>query len=310
MRGTEADAAGTRLFEREGEIRRIRAALERAADGHGSLVVVEGPAGIGKSRLLSEACAHGAECGLQALRARGGVLERDLAYGAVRLLLERPLAALEAAERDDVLGGAAALAVPALAAAGTEQQAPADRAFTVDHGLFWCLANLAERRPLLLALDDAHWFDAPSLRFLNYLARRLGDLPVAMIVATRDDERGPEPLLVEQLTVEPDAEVLRPLPLSPDGVAAVLEERMGGPVAREFGIACHAAVGGNPFLLSELVGALAADGVRPTADAAARVRQVRPPTLSRAILLRLARMHAGDAELATAVAVLGEGVDL
>ncbi len=47
----------------------------------------------------------------------------------------------------------------------------------------------------MLALDDAHWFDAPSLRFLHYLARRVADLPLAMIVATRHDERGVEPLL-------------------------------------------------------------------------------------------------------------------
>jgi hypothetical protein len=61
------------------------------------------------------------------------------------------------------------------------------------------------------------------------------------------------------------------------------------PVAPAFGAACHLAVGGNPFLLTELAGALVRDGVRPTSDAAVRVRDVRPPTLSRAILLRLAR---------------------
>jgi len=166
-------------------LRRIRAALGQALEGAGSVLVIEGPAGIGKSRLLAEACALAEADGLQVLRARGGVLERDLAYGAVRLLLERPLAALGDAEREDVLSGAAALAAPALAAAGAEHTASPDRGFAVDHGLFWCVANLAERRPLLLALDDAHWFDAPSLRFVHYLARRVADLPLAMILATR-----------------------------------------------------------------------------------------------------------------------------
>ncbi|MGI8594407.1 MAG: AAA family ATPase [Solirubrobacteraceae bacterium] len=300
----------TGLLEREAEMSRICSALDDVSRGEGALLVIEGPAGIGKSRLLAEACGHAEPAGLQVLRARGGVLERDLAYGAVRLLLERPLAALSERERDDVLGGAAGLVAPALAAAGGEQQAPGDRGFAVIHGLFWCISNLADRRPLLLALDDAHWFDAPSLRFLLYLARRVAELPVAMIVATRPDERGPEPLLVEQLGVEPDAEVLRPAAFTPDGVSAVLSERMGGVVAPEFGAACHAAVGGNPFLLSELAGALVADGVRPAASAAAHLRDVRPPTLSRAILLRLGRMPAGAAELATAVAILGEGVSL
>lgn len=152
------------------------------------MLVVEGPAGIGKSRLLAVACDLADECGLQALRARGGLLERDLAYGAVRMLLERALAALDAPQREDVLGGAAALSAPALSAGGGEQPASADRGFAVIHGLFWCVANLAERRPLLLVLDDAHWFDAASLRFALYLARRVGDLPVAIVVATREDE--------------------------------------------------------------------------------------------------------------------------
>ena len=310
--GVIEDRAGarTRLVERAAEMRRIRSVIDAAPRGAGALLVVEGPAGIGKSRLLAEASAHAEHAGLQVLRARGGALERDLAYGAIRLLLERPLAALTEPERGDVLGGAAALAAPALAAAGAEQQSPADREYAVLHGLFWCVSNLAERRPVVLALDDAHWFDAPSLRFLLYLARRVDELPVAIIVATRPDERGPEPLLVQQLTVEPDAEVLRPAPFTPDGVTAVLGERMAEIVAPEFGAACHAAVGGNPFLLSELAGALVADGVRPTASAVGHVRDVRPQTLSRAILLRLGRMPVGAAELATAVAVLGEQVSL
>lgn len=110
--------ASPRLVERKAEMRRLRSVVEGAAAGAGALLVIEGPAGIGKSRLLSEACGQAEHAGLQVLRARGGVLERDLAYGAVRLLLERPLAALSAFEREAVLGGAAGLAAPALAARG------------------------------------------------------------------------------------------------------------------------------------------------------------------------------------------------
>jgi DNA-binding SARP family transcriptional activator/DNA-binding CsgD family transcriptional regulator len=306
----EVDGGGMQLVERAEEMRRVRQALDAAVSGAGSLLIVEGPAGIGKSRLLAEAGVLARTAGLQVLRARGGVMERDLAYGAVRLLLERPLAAMGEDERADVLTGAAALAAPALATAGAEQQAPADRGFAVDHGLFWCIANLAERRALLLALDDAHWFDAPSLRFLHYLARRVADLPVMMLVASRPDEDGREALLAQRLTVQPGAQLLRPAPLTPDGVGAVLRERMAHTVAPEFAASCHTAVRGNPFLLSELAGALVADGIAPTADAAARVRHVRPPTLSRAILLRLGRMPTGATQLATAVAVLGEEVSL
>ena len=89
----------------------------------------------------------------------------------------------------------------------------------------------------------------------------------------------------------------------------MIGERMG-PAAHDFGVACHAAVGGNPFLLSELTGVLVRDGVRPTAAQAAGVRAVRPRTVARAILLRLGRMPAAASELAAAVAVLGDGGSL
>lgn len=112
------------LVERDAEMVRLGTGLERATAGDGSLLVVEGPAGIGKSRLLA----------MQVLRARGGVLERDLAYRAVRQLMERPLAALSEAECVDVLGGAAAPAKPALALVGSEAAAPPDRSHAIEHG--------------------------------------------------------------------------------------------------------------------------------------------------------------------------------
>jgi hypothetical protein len=131
------------------------------------------------------------------------LVERETELRRVRVARARE------GEWRDVLAGAAALAAPALAVTGADQQPAPAGGCSVVHGLFSCIANLGERGPLLLALDDAHWFDAPSLRFLRYLARRVADLPVAMILATRLDEPGPEPQLVQQLTLEPGAEILR-----------------------------------------------------------------------------------------------------
>src|SRR2546425_631610 len=58
-----------------------------------------------------------------------------------------------------------------------------DEAFALMHGLYWLTANLADRTPLLIAVDDAHWVDGPTLRFLHYLAQRLAGLPVAVALA-------------------------------------------------------------------------------------------------------------------------------
>ena len=172
------------------------------------------------------------------------------------------------------------------------------------------MAHLAERAPLVLVLDDAHWFDAASLRFVVYLVRRLVDLPVVVVVGLRPDASGAAaPDLLAELMLEPDAVLLRPAPLSVSGIGTLLVARMGRDVAPEFASSCHHAVRGNPFLLTHLAGALVADGAEPTAANAPRVREVRPRTVSRSILLRLARLPAGSTELAHALAVLGSDAE-
>ena len=76
-----------------------------------------------------------------------------------------------------------------------EAAAP-DASFTVLHGLYWLCANLAGDEPLVLTVDDAHWADAPSLRFLAFLLPRLEELSLALVVATRPEaERAAAPLL-------------------------------------------------------------------------------------------------------------------
>src|SRR3954451_15500186 len=91
------DADG--LIEREDELALIGEALAEVASGTGAIVVVEGAAGIGKTRLLRAARTRAAERGFRVLRASGGELERDYSYGVVHQLLDRPLAELPAERR-------------------------------------------------------------------------------------------------------------------------------------------------------------------------------------------------------------------
>src|SRR5206468_8483765 len=81
-------------------------------------------------------------------------------------------------------------------------------------------------------------------------------------------------------------------------------------VDRSFSGACRVATGGNPFLLRELLRELAAEGIAPTAGRVPLVRQLAPPTVARAVLLRLARLGDEASALARAVAVLGDVVPL
>jgi DNA-binding CsgD family transcriptional regulator len=279
------------LVGRDAEQQALAAAVEAARGSAGRVVVVEGPAGIGKTRLLDAACERaGPE--FTVLRTRCAELERDLAYGVVTALFERRLADADDDERARLLAGAAALAQVPLG----QGQAGASHADL--HGLYWLAVNLARESPLLLVVDDLHWADEPSLRWLAYVARRLDDLPVLVLVATRGSERA----LIAALLGE--AEVLRPAPLTDEAAAELVLEHLGTDADAHFCAACLEAAAGNPFLLVELLRQLDADGVTPTAASADGVRGVRPPVIAHAVLVRLARLPDAAQRLATAVALL------
>jgi tetratricopeptide (TPR) repeat protein len=275
------------LLERERELAELERNVAAAAAGAGRVLVVEGPAGIGKTRLLAEACATARAAGTTVLRARGGVLERDFAFGVARQLL---------GEDVDIAGG---------------ESAPGeDPAFAAIRGLYAETARLAARGPLLLAVDDAHWADQASLRWLSYVARRIEELPVLVLVALRPGEPGAEAALVTRIAEEAGAQVVRPSPLSAAAARAVVTAALGAGAGEEFCAACHTASGGNPFFLRELVTELAAEGVEPTREAARHVEAVGPATVSRAVLLRIGRLPRPAEAIARAVAVLGDAAEL
>src|SRR5262245_60397743 len=147
-----------RLFERGRELDELDAHFARSAAGEGRLVVVEGPAGIGKSRLLAE-IRRRAEGSMRVLSARGSGLEGEFAFGVVRQLFEAELTA--PARREELLAGAAASAAVVFGEPGSGTDG-AGATFASLHGLYWLVLNLAEDAPLLLAVDDLHWCDRPS----------------------------------------------------------------------------------------------------------------------------------------------------
>ena len=300
------------LLERGDELAEIERALAAAAEG-GGMLLIEGPAGIGKTQLVEAACSRAAATGMQVLRARGGELERDLAFGIVQQLFTPPLERAGREERRELLSGAAGLAAPALGAA-VEHDAPvppgvdpADAAF---HGVYWLCANLGARAPLLLAVDDAHWADERSLRWLAHIARRLDELPALLLVARRTGEPGASSAPLDALAGEAVARALRPQPLSPTGTATVVRASLGDGASDELCAACHAATTGNPFLIGELVFELATTGELDDADAPGRVARLGPEGVARAVLLRLARSPERAVPLAQALAVLGSEGEL
>ncbi len=181
------------LLERERELAELDASANEACAGAGRLVVIEAAAGLGKTRLLQAARESGRRAGMRVLAARATELERDFPFALARQLFEPALAALDGPEREALLSGAVGPARGALGIAQSDASAePATDTFAVLHGLYWLTAAFAEQRPLLLAVDDAHWADAASLDFLRFLLPRLEELPVLLVVTCRPDEAGAE----------------------------------------------------------------------------------------------------------------------
>ena len=306
-----AGSTPTLLLEREGELEGVAGVLRRAGHGRGGLLLVEGPAGIGKTAILGAAAALASSEGMRVLRAHGAVLEREFAFGIVRQLFEPPLAQASAEEALEVLQGPAGQAAELLGlpkAPGTPDEAHgADPSFTVLHGLYWLCANLAAQRPLLLSIDDGHWADASSLRFLTFLMPRLEELPVALLIAMRPEELRPVEGLLAALAADASAERVRPAPLSRSAVGRIVAERLATVADPAFEAACHDATGGTPFLVNQLAGALRERGIAPNRAGAALVAGLGGSDVGRWLGTRLASLGRAPSALARAVAVLESG---
>jgi DNA-binding SARP family transcriptional activator/DNA-binding CsgD family transcriptional regulator len=304
------------LLEREGPLAAIEEMIESATRSEGSVVAVEAAAGLGKSALLALAGDRAAARGLRVACARGADLERDFPFGIVRQLLE-PVVAREAArEGRDPFDGAAGLASPLFRA--PQEPVSSERPGTGSlespgvamHGLYWLAANLAERGPMLLCVDDLHWGDTASLRWLHYLARRLEGPPFALLVASRPGEAGSDTEVLAAIAAEPITRLVRLEPLSEQASGLFARRALGVPADERFCAACHAVSGGNPFLLGELTGTLAREGVEPTEASVSLVREFVPESVTRALALRLGRLPEAAGALARAVAILGSGPTL
>jgi DNA-binding CsgD family transcriptional regulator len=210
------------LFERDGELSRLRWALSDAMDGRGSATLIRGPLGIGRSALLAEIAASAAGMGARVLSA--DAMPSDLAHPfRVTSRLLRPI--------------------------GT----PADWL----SALAFCAESERSGRPLVLLVDDLQWTDDASLRWLRSCAREAHRLRVAIIGTLRDGDAASDRPALRDLAATAEL-VLRPEPLSTAG--AMLRQVLGEEVTTELADACHRASAGIPLLLAELGQDLVARG--------------------------------------------------
>jgi DNA-binding CsgD family transcriptional regulator len=283
-------AAAGPLFERTAELDALAAAVSRLADGRGAVVMLEAPAGLGKTALLDHAGRLAEDAGCMLRRAAPGPLERHFPFGVVRALLEAPVRAATALERKRLEAGPAADAVRLLQGG----RAPTRDAGTlIAHSVLWLCSALAATRPLVLIIDDAQWADRPSLKALSYLAGRIEEMPALVIVAARADDPTAPTDLLSLLSGARTATTLRPRALTAWGAVALIRRYAPGASLRAC-LDCHRAASGSPWLLDELGRQLAHGGAAAvTADARDIVRR------------RLAALPPRDRSVAAALAILG-----
>lgn len=291
------------LLERERELAAVDELLE-----NGGGLLVEGRAGIGKTALLDAACQRAADLGRDVVRARGSELEAGFAFGVVRQLFERRLASVPESEREALLAGSAG-AVRSLLLGKLVETSAFDTSFAVLHGLYWLTVNLAERRPLLIAVDDAHWADESSLRWLAHLAPRLEGASVALVVALRSIPSAFPGASLEALLAEVRA-VVRPERLSEGAVGAIVRAVLGAGATDELCAAVWAACGGNPLYLAEVLRAARLQD-RPSAELdPAELVSGGSEGVARRVLAGVRGLGPGALPLTQALAVFGDGCEL
>ena len=216
------------LLGRDRELLAIDAVLERARAGASGTLALVGEAGIGKTALL-EAAAERAE-GMTVLRARGVESEAEVPFASLLELLRPALALMNEIPSPQALALESALAL---------RPASAQERFAVGAATLSLLAAHAERRPVAVLIDDAHWIDRSSAQALLFAFRRLGADRVAVVMTVREGE----PSLLDgsdlpTITIEG---------LSSDAAAALLDGLERETVAR-----LHRATAGNPLAMLEL----------------------------------------------------------
>jgi DNA-binding CsgD family transcriptional regulator len=271
--GTLDDAG---LLERDDALAAIDGLVSGVRASAGGLLVVQGVAGLGKSRLLELAIERAHGHGVAVRSVRGDYLERTYAWRAAA----------------DLLG-----AVPDAGREGEEAALELLRMFTLR------VSRLTEEASLLLVLDDAHWLDTPTLRLIHFLGGRLDGLGAGILLAHRPREADAEDeLLLQTIAAHPAARVVALKSLGTTSVERLVRADLGERTSSDFCNRCVELTGGNPYYLNELLRSLPG-GSSPTTE---MLEGIAPPTLARSVLIRLSRLGDEGVAVAEALAVLGD----
>nr|AZM68330.1 LuxR family regulator [Streptomyces sp.] len=251
------------LAERHQHIQLLHRLTSDAASGRGRVAVLHGTGPNGKTELLDHAIVRAEELGFQVLRAVGARPERALPLGIVAQLVHGATLPGHLRREADTWLEEAAVTVTADSVPGTATVRIFDRLCRV-------MLELAGRAPVLIAVDDVHHADTASLHCLLHLIRRIGPLPVCVVLTDDSSSSTELPLFRGELQRQPYVSRLAVEPLGPAGVRELVAECLGAARADALAADFHRLTGGNTLLLSSLVEDFTATGgIRPQGYGAA-----------------------------------------
>ena len=241
-----SDVGGQRLATppirgRAGELKVIGALVTALGQGRGGVLVIEGPPGIGKSRLLTEVMALADKSGVRTLFGEAFEYQQTVPFFALfmaTLRADPPVGDADALRR---LGGSA------------------DLRYWVVHDLADAIDAAAAQTPLAIVLEDIHWADNGTLLALRSLATARPDVPVLWVLTTRTGAGGPAVQETLSVLQRADAAVVRVAAMSASAVADMVGDAVRAN-ADESLLKLAAKAHGNPFLVGELVGGLGEEG--------------------------------------------------
>src|SRR6516164_4447298 len=286
-----SDVGGQRLVippirGRADELKLIGALVAGVAQGRGDVLVIEGPPGIGKSRLLTEVLVLADKCGVRTLFGEAFEYQQTVPFFSLFMATLRADAPVADAEALRLLGSSA------------------DLRFWVVHDLADAIYAAAARTPLAIVLEDIHWADNGTLLALRTLATARPDAPVLWVLTARTGAGGPAVQETLSVLQRANATFLRVGAMSPDAVADLVQDAVRAR-ADESLLNLAAKAHGNPFLVSELVGGLGEEGrLSVSGGCAVATGDGLPRRLGASMQQRLDLLSADASEMVRVAAVL------
>ncbi|MDH6626355.1 tetratricopeptide (TPR) repeat protein [Streptomyces sp. LBL] len=304
-------AASASLWERDAEVDAVVRAIEALGTDRssaGTLLVIRGEAGFGKTALLAETRRIAERHGCRVWSARGGQTLRSVPFNVVRQLLQPALVSLMPEEAREYLGDCYDNAGPALGLTepGERQADPQG----VTEGLVAVVRRLTRRDwPLVLLIDDAHWADQETLRWLAAFTERLHDLSVLVVVARRPAEvSGESARLLDTVAATAGHPATTLSALTPQGTSGLTRATLGEHADPPFCREVWAVTDGNPYETVELLAKVRDSGLEPTEGAAGQLRALNRAARGGGLVARLEELGIDATRFAWAAAVLGTGI--